>query len=114
MKTLCINEKALLKEAISAIQANDDRCVVVLGQNDVVLGVFSEGDVLRAVLAGREMHAPIKYLIRPNFTYLNKYCKRELLNIFKKGHTLIPIVDKDFRLLNIITLINFLNEEHNG
>jgi CBS domain-containing protein len=108
LESYCVRESASMEEAISAIQMSECRCVLVTNEADRVVGVFSEGDVLRAILAGRETHMPLKNLLKPNFKYLHEADEKAALEIFKKGITLVPVVDKDFHLKSAFTLLDFL------
>jgi CBS domain-containing protein len=93
-----------MEEAIVTIQRNDSRCVVVVGNSNKVVGVFSEGDVLRAILAGNDIHVPLKRLIRPSFRYLRSRDLIAARKLFVNGITLVPIIDDDFRLREVLTL----------
>jgi CBS domain-containing protein len=99
-----IHDSATMQEAIAMIQKNNSRCVVVVGVNQKVVGTFSEGDVLRAILAGVDVHTPLRNLVKPSFHYLTtrdlKAAKQLLLN----GITLVPVIDHEFRLRSCIVL----------
>ena len=94
--------------AISSIQLNECRCVIVMNYEEKVIGVFSQGDVLRAVLKGIDLHTPLGKLINPNFKYLNHNNKKEALELIKSGIIMVPIIDKEFRLKSVITFKDFL------
>ncbi|MFH1189209.1 MAG: CBS domain-containing protein [Candidatus Omnitrophota bacterium] len=106
-----IDDTQTLKDAIGVIQGNCSRSVVVLGKGEKVVGVFTEGDVLRAILKGIEIYTPLKDFIRPVFHYLNRYDIGKAYKLAKeKGVTLIPIVNKDLKLMNVITLDDILSQ----
>jgi len=109
LESYCVRESASVEDAISAIQMSECRCVLVINDSARVVGVFSEGDVLRAILAGREIHMPLKNLLKPSFKYLYEADEAAALEIFKKGVTLIPVVDKDFYVKSVMTVLDFLN-----
>lgn len=110
LQPYCVNEKYTIKEAVSVIQNNLSRCVIVLNDNQKVVGVFSEGDVLRAILQDVDMYAPLKNQIKPSFVYLSKRDIPKAYELVKKyGITLIPIVDCDYYLKDIITIFDIMD-----
>ena len=108
LESFCVSEEASVQDAISSIQVNESRCVIVMGEGSKVVGVFSEGDVLRAVLAGHDMHTPLKKLLNPTFKYLQSEDFAGAVKLFRRGITLVPVVDNDFALRSVMTLQEFL------
>jgi len=110
LKEYCINEKQTIKEAVSIIQNNHSRCAVVVNDDNKVIGVFSEGDVLRSILGNIEQHAPLKRVISPSFKYLNEKDMLKAYELVKThGITLVPIIDKDFVLKDVITIYDVMD-----
>tara|TARA_B100001250_G_C19644068_1_gene719586 strand:+ start:288 stop:638 length:351 start_codon:yes stop_codon:yes gene_type:complete len=106
-----ISEKKNIEEAISLIEINNCRCVLVKSYNsNKIIGTISEGDILRTVLKGISTKSPLKNIINTNFKFLNKYNQDEIENLFKKGITLVPILDEDKLLVDVITLISYYSE----
>ncbi len=99
-----ISATATIEEVITMIQVNESRCVIVVADDRRVIGMFSEGDVLRAILAGIDVHAPIESLVNRSFKYLNSRDMDRALLLIRNGYTLIPVVDTDFKLTDVITL----------
>lgn len=105
----CVSEKNTIKEAISVIQGNFSRCVVVLNENKKVVGVFSEGDVLRAIMQGIDLHTPLKKVISPSFLYLKEKNMLKAYELIKKfGITLIPVIDDSYDLKDVITIFDVM------
>jgi CBS domain-containing protein len=104
LQNFCIRDSATMEDAIAMIQKNNSRCVVVTGAAQKVIGVFSEGDVLRAILAGTDVHTPLRSLIKPSFRYLHSADIPAARKLFIDGITLVPLLDADFRLTGILTL----------
>jgi CBS domain-containing protein len=99
-----IRDSATMQDAIAAIQKNNSRCVVVVGVAQKVVGVFSEGDVLRAILAGTDIHTPLRALIKPSFRYLQQRDLAQARKLIMAGITLVPVLSEDFRLQDVLTL----------
>ena len=104
LKEFWIRESATMKEAIALIQKNNSRHVVVVGSNEKVVGMFSEGDVLRAILAGVDVHTSLRSLVRPSFRYLRSRDLDAARKLLVSGISLVPVIDADFRLQSVITL----------
>jgi CBS domain-containing protein len=104
LQNFCIRDSATMEDAIAMIQKNNSRCVIVIGVAQKVVGVFSEGDVLRAILAGTDVHTPLRSLIKPSFRYLQSADIPAARKLFLDGITLVPVIDTDFRLTGILTL----------
>lgn len=99
-----IRESATMEDAIALIQKNNSRCVIVSGNGNKVVGVFSEGDILRAILAGVDVHTPLHGLIKPSFQYLRTRDLVAARKLLITGITLIPVVNEEFELQSVITL----------
>tara|TARA_B100001123_G_C15331906_1_gene1031486 strand:+ start:3744 stop:4085 length:342 start_codon:yes stop_codon:yes gene_type:complete len=110
LESYCIHETVLLKDVITAIQNTDERCVIVIDRDKKVIGVFSEGDVLRSILADCHLETPIKNLVKSNFRYIRENDINVAAKIFKKGYSIVPVIDKQFHLINIFTLLDYLNK----
>ena len=111
LKKYCVNELETIKEAVSVIQCNLTRCAIVINDQKKVVGVFSEGDVLRAILGNIDMHAPLKRVISPTFMHLLKPDINKAFDLVKKhGITLIPVIDDNFILKDVITIFDVLNK----
>lgn len=99
-----------LIDAANVISKNYARCVVVM-QGDKVIGVLSEGDILRALIQNASTLSPIKTFVNHNFKMLTEKSISKAAEFIKEyGITLIPIVDKDLKLLDVITLQDVMDE----
>ncbi len=106
-----ISENGLISDAIEMIQLNDSRCVMVVNQADRVVGIVSEGDILRAILKGVHVSARVKTIMNPSFKYLKEFDHDKVVEFFQKGITLIPMLDEQKGLKNIVTLRNFYQKK---
>src|SRR5258706_10806166 len=101
---------ASLLDAAEAIAKNHSRCVMVVDGTKVV-GVVSEGDLVRALLSGTEIHAPLASFIHHAFKFLQSKDLGKALNLMRThGITLIPILDDGFSLIDVITLPDLLSQ----
>ena len=97
-----------LLQAVHCIQSNNSRAAIVINNIDnknKVVGVISEGDIMRALLHGSDIHSMLTQFIKHDFKYLNQKNYKDALELFKTyGISLIPIIDDDLFLSDVITL----------
>ena len=109
-----VPQNATLLDAVQRIQGNHSRAVMVTereGEEDKIIGVISEGDVMRALLHGVDVHAPLEGFLRPDFKFLRERDLAQALRLFSRfGITMVPVVDPHFRLLDVVTLRDVLEE----
>ena len=111
LESFLVRDSSSIKDAITLIQKNESRCVVVIGNHGKAVGVFSEGDVLRAILEGVEIHAPLRNLIKPSFRYLHSRDLGAARKLFLGGITLVPILNQEFIVEDVLTLKDVFKEE---
>ncbi len=100
---LIVEASARLIDAIDVIKRNRSRCAVVVEQ-DKVVGVISEGDVLRALLRDADVHAPIADWLNHGFKFLASFDHAAALELMRiHGISMVPIIDNSFRLQGVIT-----------
>ncbi len=105
MKQYCIEKDFTIKETIERIEEGKNRGVVVLGNEQKVIGVVSQGDIIRGIISGKDMYSRIDTIVRPNFFYLNEKDMEKAYKLFKKYKiSLLPIVDDDFKLIDVINM----------
>jgi len=104
-----VDSRCTLLDVTRAISANHCRCVVVVTDNKVV-GVVSEGDLLRAFLRGTDIHSSVEPFINHGFHFLLKRDMLKALDVFiSHGVSLIPILSSEFELQDVITLPQLLD-----
>lgn len=101
----CISQNYTIKEAIDSIDAGTKRVAIVLDEEERVVGIISQGDIIRALAQGMDLYSRVAAILRPNFYYLNEKDMKAAYAVFKgKSITLLPVVGEDFRLLDVITI----------
>lgn len=101
--------RSTVLDGIEAIKSNRSRCVIVVDA-DRVVGVLSEGDIMSALLHGSDVRAPIEDFVRHNFKFLSKRSLPDALDLMRRfGVTLVPVVDRDLQLREVVTLSDVLN-----
>ena len=98
-------------EAANIINSSKNRACVVVQDDNHVIGIISEGDILRAILNDANLKSSIKPFINTNFLFLShgEESSEQIKDFFHiKQVTLIPIITKDMKLKDIITLNDYL------
>lgn len=105
-----IPASARLVDAADAIEHNHNRAIVVV-EGKKVLGIISEGDILRALLRDADIHAPILDFVNFSFKFLKERDVNGALALFRQyGISLIPVVDDNFHFQDVITLGDILSQ----
>lgn len=103
-----VDASGTLLDAAQAIANNKSRCAMVVDE-DKVIGVLSEGDLVRALLRGTEITALMRNFVHHGFIHLKERDYVKALELFRlHGISLIPIVDQNLRLKEVITLQDML------
>jgi CBS domain-containing protein len=103
-----ISDTQLIEDAIEVIEMNHSRCVIVVNNDQKVVGVISEGDVLRSILKGVSIKSSVRQIMITNFKYLTTKDDEKISSIFKKGITLIPILDHNHKVIEVIDYVNYI------
>lgn len=91
-------------DAADKIDRNHLRCVFVV-EGEKVIGVCSQGDIIRMLLHGGSEYTPVEKVMKHSFMYLHEKDWKKAFELIKQfGITVIPILDEDFRLKDMITL----------
>lgn len=101
----CVDESYTIKEVLEQFEKQNDRVAIVLNNAQKVVGVISQGDILRALSGGADIYTPINKIFRSEF--LHQYSKnmKDAYAVFKsKKITLLPVINAENELIDVITL----------
>lgn len=108
LSTFTLDIKCTLIDAAQAIENNQHRCLIVT-KNEKVVGVLSEGDLIRAILKGASIYSPLNKFVNHSFFYIETRDLEKALLIFKEhGISLLPIVNQEMKLIDVITISDIL------
>ena len=100
----CLDSDATLIDAVAKMNKNRSRTVMVVEAGKLT-GLVSEGDVMRALLRGVDTYAPLGEVVNRSFRYLTTVDHQAAFTLFQeRGFGLVPVVDDDFHLVDVITL----------
>lgn len=100
-----INETTTILKALKAINDNTKGFLVVVNNNNIVVGVITDGDIRRAFINGATTDCSISGYVVRKFTSLSpKNDISDAIEIFKnKAIRFLPILNEEGELINIIT-----------
>lgn len=102
-----INHKATLIEALKKIDDNKKSLLVVVDNNEKVLGITTEGDIRRLLISGENLKSNIIY----NKEFIKIDESDDFLSLFElfksEKINFIPILNNENELVNVITKKQF-------
>ncbi len=105
MEKHIVSDDYTIKEVMEHFEVNHDRVAVIINDDRKVIGIVSQGDIIRAIASGISLYTSIQKIIQPSFLYLKERNMEKAYELFKKKKiTLIPIVDEKFNLTGIVNL----------
>lgn len=105
MKNILISTKITLKKAMERLSESGNKTLVVVGNNNKMLGTLSDGDLRKAILKGVKINDSIEtiYNHNPKYFIKGKYTISEAKKIFiNTGFDLIPIIDNNKKVLDVV------------
>jgi len=100
---MCIDKQASIRDAMRSINEGKVGLTFVLGENRVLLGVVSDGDIRRALLGGRALEDPVAECMATDMRTVGPHVGRnEVLDLMQSCWLeQIPIVDENQRLVGV-------------
>lgn len=92
-------------QALKLIDSNKKGFLVVVDEDETVLGTITDGDIRRAFISGKAINDSIQEVYIKKFTYLNdEENVSKAIDVFKsRAIKFLPVLDEKRRLKNIIT-----------
>jgi len=97
LEMLLINSEKSILEAMRSINVNSMGILLVVNEDNRLLGTITDGDIRRAILSGCELNSSIAEIYNKNCVYTNKNTSvsEVKLKFIEKKIKLLPVVDKD-------------------
>jgi len=105
-KNICLFETDTIRLAMRRIEENDLKTCVVTDKLGMMVGTVTDGDIRRGLLNNSDMDDDISNIMfkNPTFSYFDDPREKSLEKIQDKDLKILPIVDKNKKLLGIETL----------
>lgn len=105
LERYCVKEHYTIKEVLEQFESYNNRVAIVTNDSNKVIGVVSQGDILRALSAGQNLYTPVNQIIRSSFLHLYEKNMEKAYPIFKKKRiSLLPVIDHNNELIDFITI----------
>ena len=105
MKNLFIKSDQTIKDALKQLSIVGEKCLVVVDNDEKLLGTLSDGDLRKAILKGKNLKDTIKNIFNKESTFLidGKYTHQSMKKIFLKyKFDLIPIINPSGKIVEIL------------
>ena len=105
MKNLMISPNLTINQALKAMSKSGGRCVVVVNDENEMIGTLSDGDLRRAILKGARLDDSITstYNQSPQYFFHGKYSIKNAKEIFLKyKYEIIPVVNEEKLIVDIL------------
>jgi D-glycero-alpha-D-manno-heptose-7-phosphate kinase len=100
---LIISKDCLIKEALSKMESNNFEMLFVEDLKKNIIGVISDGDIMRKIISGVSLETKIQQNINKNFIWLTEnYNKEEAIKLFDSKIRYIPVLNKNKNLVDIL------------
>jgi dTDP-glucose pyrophosphorylase len=111
-KKCTLHKKALIKDAIYNLQQSGFKIILVLDDLQKLIGIITDGDIRRGLLAGLNIESSISSIIERKFISINReLSESELKEIFIINDIYqLPLVDKK-RKVKGLYISSYLNSE---
>ena len=112
LQSLCIAPDASLRETMARIDANASGIVLIVGEDERLLGTATDGDVRRGILRGIALEAPVREIMNLTPKTASPTTPRETIAaIFRQGHIrTVPVLDSDSKLIDAHDLRDWIDE----
>ena len=108
IRKFIIDSQSTILDAVDKISSNSYRTVIVLEKNRVI-GVLSEGDILKSILKNINLKANVKIAMNKSFKFVKIESEYKAKEIFKKHLIgILPVLNKKMELIKIIKINQFI------
>jgi len=103
-----LKKNSYIDDAVKMISVNNSRAVFILDKKKII-GVVSEGDILKALIYKKNLNTPVHKIMNKSFKFLNNKDLELAKKYFVKfSISIIPVVNKKMELKDIITINDIL------
>lgn len=101
---LTVPDSTTVNDAIGIIEVNSIQTAFIVDENQILLGIITNGDIRRFLLAGGNIHDRVEFALNRNFKFVRAEAPREeCLKLFDLGYSVVPRLDDDGRLIELLT-----------
>ena len=110
---LFLNSTENIRKAIQVINEGKYKIALVVNENNSLVGTITDGDIRRGILSGYKLDEPSTLIMRKDFRYIRENSKTQSKEFLDKDKlNLIPVLDSNDRVIEIILKNNFERKEY--
>ncbi len=106
MKNIKIGVASSIRNAMKLLNSTGENCLLVVDQNDKLLGTLTDGDLRRSILKGSNIDAKIETSmnISPKILKFGEFNKKDAGSLMiKQKIDLLPILNEDYKVIDYLT-----------
>ena len=109
-----INKDLSLSHALEYLSKAENKCLIVLDKNKLVIGTLTDGDIRRSLIKSKDLNNKVGNICNKKFLYFkNDVSKSKIYETFLKNRTpLIPVL-KNKKIVKVYFLGEILNNRKN-
>lgn len=113
LKNLFSKENSTIKNILSVLDKGAKGIAFIIDDTDKLIGTITDGDVRRAILSGANLQDDISSIVHRNPVCVSYDINREKIKdmFIKKAVKVIPVVDKNNRVVDLISINDILLPE---
>lgn len=101
---LVLRASASVEDAVKAIERSALHTAFVIDDKQVLVGILTNGDIRRFLLAGGTITGPVTAAMNRKFRSVHvNSLREECLRLFDIGHSVVPRIDDEGRLIDCLT-----------
>ena len=106
MKDITVNPHITIRQAMKVLNKTAEKCLLVVDENEKLLGTLTDGDLRRSILAGVNFSEDVSnsYHTKPTTLIKGKINAEEAKQLFRDLKLdLIPVVNQDNAVVDYVT-----------
>lgn len=107
-----VNQESTIQDVLYSIEQNHSRSAFIQDADGKVIGMVTDGDIRRFLIKNTDMTTPIKVCMNQSFVFATTENTREyVLKLLDHSVQIVPILDKDHKLVDVVTSRDFPLEQ---
>lgn len=105
-KDAIVTPETPLADAIAKVDASGLQVALILAPDDRLLGILTDGNIRRAILAGKNLQVPVSEVMNPHPTTRPASSPRDEMLVLMRRMTIhhLPLTDESGRVVGLVTL----------
>lgn len=104
------SDDSTIREVMININGNSKGIAFIVDADGTLIGIATDGDIRRTLLAGAGMNEPIKKYMNKNFIYA--FNPVDAQNVFRKYDNVVKIVPLVDKYMHVIDYVEYNNRQH--